>query len=125
MEDRKPGQEVVLPENAALGLSCPECHGSLWEVPERELPEYRCRIGHLYSPESLMHKLSTRTLEELDSAYRALREEAAMAEKLLERAVGRNTTRTRTERWRLRAEAANVRADAVARAMSVPVEPPP
>jgi two-component system chemotaxis response regulator CheB len=118
-------EEVDLPENEATGISCPECHGSLWEMSEGDLLEYRCRIGHLYSPESLMHHLAEHGLEELESTYRALEEEVAMAEKMVERAIARNAPRGRTERFRRRAEMARARADAVARAMDLPTGPSP
>jgi two-component system chemotaxis response regulator CheB len=118
-------EQTELLENEALGISCPDCHGSLWEVTEGELVEYRCRIGHLYSPESLMHHLTTRTAEELESTYRAFQEEAAMADKMVERAVARNAPFGRTERFRRRAAAARGRADAVVRAMEVPGQPLP
>jgi two-component system chemotaxis response regulator CheB len=118
-------EQVELPKHQASGLACPECHGALWEVSEGNLIEYRCRVGHLYSPDSLMHHLTTRSIEELESTHRALEEEAAMAEKMLERAVDRNAPAGRTARFRRRAAAARARAAAVARAIEMPGEPPP
>jgi two-component system, chemotaxis family, protein-glutamate methylesterase/glutaminase len=118
-------EEVELPYNEATGLACPECHGGLWEVQEGDLTEYRCRIGHLYSPDSLMHHLATRSLEEVESTYRALEEEVAMAEKMVERAVARNIHPGRTARFRRRAVAARARANAVAQAMTMPIDPSP
>ena len=118
-------EEVDLLENEASGLACPECHGGLWEVSEGDLTEYRCRTGHLYSPASLMHALSTRSIEEMESSHRALLEEAVMAEKMHARALARNAPRGRAERFRRRAMMARARADVVARAMVVSMEPGP
>jgi two-component system chemotaxis response regulator CheB len=121
MEQRsEPVEEVPLVENQASGLACPECHGALWEVREGELLEYRCRIGHLYSPETLMHHLTTRSIEEVESAYRALAEEVSMAEKMLERARARNAPTGRTALFKRRVDAARARVEAVGRALALP-----
>lgn len=126
MEPTEPRvEDIELPENQATGLACPECHGALWQVQEGDLIEYRCRIGHLYSPESLMSHLAMRSSEELESTYRASREEVAMAEKLVERAVARKASYSRIHRLRRRAEIARARAEALTRALQMPGEPPP
>ena len=114
-----PIDEAPLDPNAASGLSCPECHGSLWEVCEGEMTEYRCRIGHIYSPESLLHALGARSSEELESTVRSLYEEAEMADRLVERALQRGMAAARVQRYRTRATAARARAEAVDRAVQV------
>src|SRR5215472_97806 len=34
-------------------FTCPECHGTLWELKDGELLRYRCHVGHVYSIDSL------------------------------------------------------------------------
>jgi two-component system chemotaxis response regulator CheB len=36
------------------GFSCPECSGALWEILDGQFLRYRCRVGHGYSPETLL-----------------------------------------------------------------------
>lgn len=71
------------------GFSCPDCHGVLWEVQEGDLVRYRCRVGHAFSPESLLASQSEYLEEALWSALRALEESAALAERLQGRATDR------------------------------------
>ena len=70
-------------------FSCPDCHGVLWEVQEGRLTRYRCRVGHAFSPESLLASQSESLEEALWTAMRALEESAAMAERLQGRAEDR------------------------------------
>lgn len=35
-----------------VGLSCPDCHGTMYEITSDVL-RFRCRVGHAWSPESL------------------------------------------------------------------------
>jgi two-component system chemotaxis response regulator CheB len=44
---RKEAEKGVLTE-----LVCPECNGVLWEIVDGTV-QYRCHVGHAYTPESL------------------------------------------------------------------------
>jgi two-component system chemotaxis response regulator CheB len=92
----------------ASGFSCPECEGSLWNVSVGELMEYRCQIGHRYSPDSLLFHMSERGDQIAQAALRSLEQQAVLAELLTERAeeagrIGRSGVfRRRADRMRRR-----------------------
>lgn len=69
--------------------SCPECHGSLWEVEGGGILRFRCRIGHIYSPDSLLAAHTDSVDRALWAALRALEERAALTRRLAERARDR------------------------------------
>ena len=71
------------------GFTCPDCHGALWELSEGELIRYRCRVGHAYSPDTLLALESSAVENALWTAYRALEENAALARRMQHRATTR------------------------------------
>lgn len=75
--------------NTASGFTCPECSGAPWESREHRFSEYICRVGHLFSPETLLEEQAERRDDLLESALRALREEEALNDLLLERGRAR------------------------------------
>lgn len=79
-EDR-PGRPSV--------FSCPECHGTLWEVEDNGLLRFRCRVGHIYSPDSMLAAQTDEVDRALWTALRTLEERAALAHKLAERGRAR------------------------------------
>jgi two-component system chemotaxis response regulator CheB len=74
-------------------FTCPECHGTLWESDEHGLLRFRCRVGHVYSPESMIAAQTDEVDRALWVALRTLEERAAMAYRLAERGRDRN------QRW--------------------------
>jgi two-component system chemotaxis response regulator CheB len=73
-------------------FTCPNCHGSLWEVDDVGDVQYRCRIGHSYSIESLV-QVSTSALDDaLWAAYRALLEQADLCRRMARRMRDRGTS---------------------------------
>jgi two-component system chemotaxis response regulator CheB len=52
--DEAEGQSSFKLPNAASGLTCPGCHGSLWELDESGSLRFECRIGHVYSLDALL-----------------------------------------------------------------------
>ena len=63
-------------------LSCPDCHGVMWEIDEGELTRYRCHVGHTYAADLMSLALDEDLRHALGSAQRALEERAALATKL-------------------------------------------
>lgn len=57
-------------------FTCPDCQGTLFLVRENDYSRFRCRIGHLYSPESMFEAQSDNVERLMWSAARALEEQA-------------------------------------------------
>ena len=67
-------------------FTCPECNGALWEFEEGVL-QYRCHVGHVFSADSLKQAQNTNIEQSLWSALRALKESAALDQRLAERSL--------------------------------------
>ena len=88
------GQEAIAvhPEDRPGRVSvysCPECHGTLWEVDQGGLLRFRCRVGHIYSPDSMLAAQTDSVDRALWAALRSLEERAALTRRLAERAKER------------------------------------
>jgi two-component system chemotaxis response regulator CheB len=80
-------------------FGCPACGGTLWELREGEGFRFRCRIGHAYSPQTLLESQGATVEDALWMAVRALDEQASLATRLAEQARrhGRTSSATRFE----------------------------
>jgi two-component system chemotaxis response regulator CheB len=74
-------------------LTCPDCHGALWEINDEELLRFRCHVGHAFSAESLNDGQSQMLEIALWSAVRALEEQMMLAKRVVERARQANHLR--------------------------------
>ena len=74
-------------------LTCPDCHGALWEINDQELLRYRCHVGHAFSADSLSNGQSQMLEVALWSAVRALEEQTILARRIVERARKSNQMR--------------------------------
>ncbi|MBV9600316.1 MAG: chemotaxis protein CheB [Chloroflexi bacterium] len=68
--------------NAASGLTCPECHGSLWEVDSSGPVRFECRVGHTYSVDALLSEQGKTVEAALWSAVNLLQERAGTFRRL-------------------------------------------
>jgi two-component system chemotaxis response regulator CheB len=65
--------------------ACPDCAGVLWEIQDGDVVRFRCRVGHAWSPTSLLAEQSKNLEIALWTAFRALEERAALANRMAER----------------------------------------
>jgi two-component system chemotaxis response regulator CheB len=70
-------------------MTCPECHGTLWEARDGDLVHFRCRVGHAYTAESLLAHQADQLEAALWTALRSLEEHAALSRRLAARANAR------------------------------------
>jgi two-component system chemotaxis response regulator CheB len=66
-------------------FTCPECHGTLWEIRDGELLRFRCHVGHAYSADSLLAEQDENLENTLWAAVRALEENAHLARRVAKR----------------------------------------
>jgi len=69
-------------ERSRIEVTCPECRGPLWEERQGRIVEYRCRVGHTYSPLGMAHQHDDTVERSLWASVVALEEAADIAEKL-------------------------------------------
>jgi two-component system, chemotaxis family, protein-glutamate methylesterase/glutaminase len=86
---REPAREPVEVGDNEFGrltaFTCPECHGTLWETVEGGVPSFRCRVGHRYTVDALVHAQSDGAESALWAAARALEEKSALHRRVASR----------------------------------------
>jgi two-component system chemotaxis response regulator CheB len=111
--DYDPGSN---PRGEPSGLTCPECGGALWENEEGPIVRFQCRVGHTFSPESLVSEQSRALETALWAALQSLDERADIMRRLERRAARRESPSA--DRFRSRARATEAHAAAVREAIS-------
>jgi two-component system chemotaxis response regulator CheB len=69
------------------GFICPECNGPLWEVREGRHSQFRCLVGHQFSPESLLAEEGEALERALWVAIKTLQERATLLNNLAGRSA--------------------------------------
>ncbi|MBV9493556.1 MAG: chemotaxis protein CheB [Acidobacteria bacterium] len=114
-EDDRPGKPSA--------FSCPDCGGVLWEIEDDEFVRYRCRVGHAFSPETMLGAQDDVLEEALWTALKTLEESARLSDRLA------LTERGRGHEWMARrfdekADEARTRAEAIRRFLVTQRESP-
>lgn len=65
-------------------LTCPDCHGSLWQLHEEEFVRFRCRTGHAYTVKALLAEQDQALENILRDALRSAVEKSTLARNLTE-----------------------------------------
>lgn len=79
-------------------LTCPECHGPLWEIQDGALARYRCHVGHAFAMEDLVEAQSSELDRALSSALRALQERVELLRRMAEESRRRGHERA-AKQW--------------------------
>jgi len=95
------------PAGRPSSYTCPECHGTLFEVKDKRFQRYRCRIGHAWSPKSLEADQAKAVEDVLWTAVRALEERQALLVDIAQRLRRRGSE---SVAGRMEAEAADAQA---------------
>jgi two-component system chemotaxis response regulator CheB len=70
--------------------TCPECGGSLWQMDEPQIIQFRCHVGHLYNADTLLAEQTDALEAALWTSVRTFREKTVLTRQLAtrERAKG-------------------------------------
>jgi two-component system chemotaxis response regulator CheB len=79
VEEHHPGRPSPWP--------CPDCSGVLWEIDDGEVFRFRCRVGHAWAAEALLHEQGSEIEAALWVALRSLEDRAALSRAMSERAA--------------------------------------
>jgi two-component system chemotaxis response regulator CheB len=63
-------------------FSCPECHGTLWEIEDGSMIRYRCHVGHAHTADAVLASQTEEVERTLWTLFRAQQERAALARRM-------------------------------------------
>ncbi|MDB4966795.1 MAG: cheB2 [Myxococcales bacterium] len=89
-----PDVDSIAPIGVPAGLTCPNCAGPMYDVPDGAQLRFRCRVGHAFGGKSLSAEQLNVTEGAFWAALRALEEQAALARRLATRARELGQTRS-------------------------------
>jgi two-component system chemotaxis response regulator CheB len=73
------------PDGPPSGLTCPECHGPLWEKQTNGVVQFRCRVGHAFAEEVLLEAKDGEVEAAMWSAVETLEEHAELTRRVATR----------------------------------------
>ena len=113
----KPNPHPDPPRGEQVVAVCPECGGVLTERTEAGVLQWECRVGHRYSPDTLIDAQADDVEGALWAAIRALADRAALLERMAGQAEKRGQTRS-ARRFRRQAQAASEQTEIVRQALA-------
>jgi two-component system chemotaxis response regulator CheB len=81
------GMEDLEKIGTLSSFTCPECHGSLWEIANARPQRYRCHTGHAFTARTLAFSQNQLAEEAIWGAVRALHEKEALLRRFAQTAV--------------------------------------
>ncbi|NMG18175.1 chemotaxis protein CheB [Brasilonema bromeliae] len=100
----------------SAGLGCPDCGGVLFQLQERNLLQFRCRVGHAFSAASLQAAQAQVQEEALWAAIRSLEERAELMSNMATDARSKNRTKS-ANLFEAQAQEAQQRSDFIRQAL--------
>jgi two-component system chemotaxis response regulator CheB len=104
-------------------FGCPECGGVLWELHDEQQLHFRCRVGHAWSPDSLLAKQADALEAALWTALRALEESVGLSLRLARQAEQRGYSRA-SARFREQSRSAEEHALVIRKVLLSHTNPP-
>jgi two-component system chemotaxis response regulator CheB len=96
----------------ASNFTCPDCGGTLFQLKQRKLLEFRCRTGHAFSGATLLALQSEVQEEALWAAIRSLEERGELMHQMATKALESNRNLS-AQRFKALAQEAQQRADLI------------
>ncbi len=112
-DDPDPNPPAGEPVNAV----CPECGGVLTERAEAGVLQWQCRLGHRYSPDTLIDAQADNVEGALSAAVRVLADRAALLGRMAQKADQRGQHRS-ARRFRRQSQSAGDQAEIVREALT-------
>jgi two-component system chemotaxis response regulator CheB len=94
------------------GYGCPNCGGALYEMDSGPVPRYRCRVGHAWSPDSLLDEHGMALEGALWMALRTLEERRSLSTRMAEASALRDRVQA-MKRYEAMADEAGLAADLI------------
>jgi two-component system chemotaxis response regulator CheB len=115
--DPKPNPHPHPPRGEQVVAICPECGGVLTERAEAGVLQWECRVGHRYSPDTLIDAQADDVEGALWAAIRALEDRAALLQRMAQQGEKRGQGRS-ARRFRRQSQAASEQAEIVRHALT-------
>ncbi|MBV8217309.1 MAG: chemotaxis protein CheB [Solirubrobacterales bacterium] len=121
-EDPPPGQssddpDPDPPDGESVNAVCPECGGVLTERAEAGVLQWECRVGHRYSPDTLIDAQADSVEWALWAALRALADRSALLGRMAQQAEERGQHRS-ARRFRQQSQSASDQTEIVRQALA-------